>query len=176
MNNGEWDYVSVLERMLFSLKIYDCYPLLNNTVIPLAYKNVNEVEELAKKLVGLGYKDKDDLCNAAKHEYPPVAVIVEPHKKIIREGGGITVMACMCSSRRRKPLYIKDFLNNFEKIIEENDFVFHNLLLLKITNNSKRSKAGVYSLEKDKQIKNNNRLRELVKMVEKYGVRKDGRI
>ena len=171
-SNDEWDYISVLKRLLFSIKIYDCYPLLSNALIPLAFKNVDEVEKLAKKMVDLGYKDNDDLCNATKHKYPPIAVIIEPYKKIIRAGGGITVMACMCSSRRRKPLYIQDFLDNFDKIIIENDFVFHNLLLLKITNNKQRPKVGLYTLEEAKHIKNDARLKELIDMVEKSGGKK----
>ena len=170
--DGEWDYTSVLQRLLYSLKIYDCYPLLSNKMIPLAFKSVDEVEKLANKMVGFGYEDKDGLCNATKREYPPIAVIIEPGKKIIRAGGGITVMACMCSSRRRKPLYIQDLLDNFDKIIIENDFVFHNLLLLKITNNKKRPKVGLYTLEEAKHIKNDARLKELIELVEKSGGKK----
>ena len=146
----KWDYISILERLLYTLKIYDCYPLSSNDLIPLAFKTIDEVEALAKKLLSLKYVDEDDLANCAKHNYPPVAVIVEPNKKSFRAGGSITVMACMCHSMRRKPLYIQDLLNNFDKIITSYDFVFHNLLLLEITNDPKRFNTGLYRLEKTK--------------------------
>ena len=76
----KWDYVSILKRLHYTLKIYDCYPLLSNSLIPLAFKTREEVETLAKKFVSLKYKDTDDLANCTKHKYPPVAVIVEPNK------------------------------------------------------------------------------------------------
>ena len=161
----KWDFVSVLKRLLYTLKIYDCYPLLSNSLIPLAFKTREEVETLAKKFVSLKYKDTDDLANCTKHKYPPVAVIVEPNKKAFRAGGGITVMACMCNSRRRKPLYISDLLEHFEKVITNYDFVYHNLLLLKITSDKSRFKPQVLSLKEAEKIKGNPELEKLIKMV-----------
>lgn len=164
-NNNKWDYVSVLKRLLYTLKIYDCYPLLSNNLIPLAFKTKEEVETLAKKLVSLGFKDIGDFVNCTKHKYPPIAVIVEPNKKEFRAGGGITVMACMCSSRRRKPLFISDLLENFDKIITNHDFVYHNLLLLKITQDKSRFKPQILSLKEAEKIKNDPELEKLIDMI-----------
>ena len=161
----KWDFVSVLKRLLYTLKIYDCYPLLSNNLIPLAFKTREEVETLSKKLVSLKYKDTDDLVNCTKHKYPPVAVIVEPNKKAFRTGGGITVMACMCNSRRRKPLYVSDLLEHFDKVITNHDFVYHNLLLLKITSDKSRLKPQVLSLKEAEKIKGNPELEKLINMV-----------
>ena len=161
----KWDYVSVLNRLLYTLNIYDCYPLLSNNLIPLAFKTRDEVEHLAKKLISMGYSDKDNLVNCTKHKYPPVAVIVEPNKKSFRAGGGITIMACMCSSRRRKPLYISDLLNHFDKIIVHHDFVYHNLLLLDITSNKKRFAPQIMSFEEAEKIDDNPELKKLIKMI-----------
>ena len=161
----KWDYVSVLKRLLYTLKIYDCYPLLSNNSIPLAFKTSEEVEALAKILASLKYKDMNDLANCTKHNYPPVAVIVEPNKRLFKSGGGITVMACMCSSRRRKPLYISDLLKHFDKIITNHDFVYHNLLLLKITSDKSRFKPQVLSLKEAEKIKDNPELEKLIKMI-----------
>ena len=161
----KWDHVSILKRLLYTLKIYNCYPLLSNNLIPLAFKTREEVETLAKKLVSLKYKDTNDLANCTKHEYPPVAVIVEPNKKAFRAGGGITIMACMCSSRRRKPLYISDLLEHFDKIIVNHDFVYHNLLLLKITSDKSRFKPQVLSLKEAEKIKDDPELEKLINMI-----------
>lgn len=161
----KWDFVSVLKRLLYTLKIYDCYPLLSNNFIPIAFKTREEVDTLAKKLISLKYKDTDDLANCTKHKYPPVAVIVEPNKKTIRAGGGITVMACICGSRRRKPLYVSDLLEHFDKIITDHDFVYHNLLLLKITSDKSRFKPQVLSLKEAEKIKGNPELEKLINMV-----------
>ena len=75
-----WDFVSVLKRLLYTLKIYDCYPLLGNDLMPLAFKTSEEVETLVKILASLKYKDMNDLANCTKHNHPPAAVIVEPNK------------------------------------------------------------------------------------------------
>ncbi|MBO5578117.1 MAG: hypothetical protein J5955_03320 [Bacilli bacterium] len=163
----KWDYISIFKRLLYTLKIYDCYPLLSNDLIPLAFKTREEVEVLANKLVSLKYKDKDDLINCTKHKYPPVAVIVESNKKTFRAGGGITVMACLCNSRRRKPLYISDLLEHFDKIIVNHDFVYHNLLLLKVTSDKSRFKPQILSLKEAEKIKNNSELKKLIDMVKK---------
>lgn len=130
-------------------------------------KTREEVEVLANKLVSLKYKDKDDLINCTKHKYPPVAVIVESNKKTFRAGGGITVMACLCNSRRRKPLYISDLLEHFDKIIVNHDFVYHNLLLLKVTSDKSRFKPQILSLKEAEKIKNNSELKKLIDMVKK---------
>lgn len=161
----KWDCISILKRLLYTLKIYDCYPLLSNDLILFAFKAREEVEALAKKLVSLNYKDTDDLVNCTKHEYPPVAVIVEPNNKTFRAGGGITVMACMCNSRRRKPLYISDLLEHFDKIIVNHYFVYHNLLLLKITSDKSRFKPQVPLLKEAEKIKGNSELEKLINMV-----------
>ncbi len=161
----QWDYFSVLQRLVYTLKIFDCYPLLSNDLIPLAFKTSEEVETLAKKLISLNYIDKDDLINCSKRDYPPVAVIIEPNKKIFRSSGGITVMASMCSSRGRKPLYISDLLEHFNKIIIDHDFVYHNLLLLKITSDKNRFDPQILSLKEAEKIKNNVEVKKLVDMV-----------
>ena len=161
----KWDHVSVLKKLLYTLKIYDCYPLLSNNLIPLAFKTSEEVETLAKKLASLKYKDMNDLANCTKHNYPPVAVIVEPNKRLFESGGGRTVMACMCSSRKRKPLYISDLLEHFDKIITNHDFVYHNLLLLKITSDKSRFKPQVLSLKEAERIKDDPELEKLIKMI-----------
>ena len=134
----DWDYVSILKRLLYTLKIYNCYPLLSNRTIQLTYDDPKEVEMLANNLVELGFEDRQDLCHASKHR--PIGILIYPHEKYFRGGPSITVMACMCSSRRRQPLTIKDLLSNLDKIITNYDFVYYNLLLLEI--DQRREKNG----------------------------------
>ena len=168
VGNGKgknWDYLSILKRLVYSLKVYDCYPLLSNSIIPLAYKNLEEIECLANKLIELGYRDLDDLVNCTKHKYRPIAVIIEPHKKIFRDGPSRTVMACMCSSRRRKPLYVNELLEHFEPIIINHDFVYHNLLLLQITKERKREMPKVLTLKEAEKVRGNKELEKLINMV-----------
>ena len=74
-------------------------------------------------------------------------------------------MACMCNSRRRKPLYISDLFEHFEKVITNYDFVYHNLLLLKITSDKSRFKPQVLSLKEAKKIRGNPELEKLINMV-----------
>lgn len=125
-----WNYQSVAKRLIYTLKIYDCYPLLSNNIIQLTIDSLEAVEELTNKLVNFGYQDPHDLCHVSLHEYPPVAVLIKPNEKIIDSSQSGTIMACMCDARKRQPLRIKDILGNFERIIINYDFVFYNLLLL----------------------------------------------
>ena len=122
-----WDYTSVLKRLLYTLRIFDCYPLLSNRIIQLIYGDANEVELLANKLVELGYEDRQDLCHASEHI--PIGMLIFPYEKYFRGSSSITVMACMCSSRKRQPLTPKDVMNHLDKIIINYDFVHWNLLL-----------------------------------------------
>lgn len=161
----KWDYISIFRRLLYTLKIYDCYPLLSNNQIPLAYEASEEIEALAKKLIALGYQDINDLVSCTKHKYPKVAVIVEANRKIFRTSGGITIMVCMCSTRRRKPLYISDLLKHFDKIVVNHDFVYHNLLLLKITEDESRFKPQIISLKEAEKIKDDSKIEKLVRII-----------
>lgn len=141
------------------------YPLLSNELIPLAFHTLDEVEILAKRLIDIGYKDLDDLANCKKHKYPPIAIIIEPPKKLFRDGPNRTIMACMCQSRKRKPLYVNELLNHFDKIITNFDIVFYNRLLLEITNDKTRDMPTILTLEEAERIKNNPSLAKLVEMV-----------
>lgn len=164
-NKDGWDYISVLKRLLYSLKIYDS-PLLSNELIPVVSKNADEIEYLAKRLISLGYIDKDDLANSNKHSYIPKFILIEPNKKIFRDGGGITILSCICSSRKIKPLYVNDLLEHFDKIIVNYDFVYLRLLLLKINLDRTRKTPQLLSLEEARKIKGNKRARNLINMVE----------
>ena len=165
-NGAGWDYLSILRRLLYSLKIYDCYPLLNNDLIPLVFKTREQVEKLAKRLVSLNYLDENDLSNCTQKSYLPAFLVVEPNKKILRFGGGITILACMCNSRERKPLNIDDFLDGFDKLITNYDFVFLNLLLLQVTKDKNRESPQILNLKQARKIKDNPRLAKIIKMID----------
>lgn len=164
-NKDGWAYISVLKRLLYSLKIYDSY-LLSNESIPVVSKNADEIECLAKRLISFGYIDKDDLANSNKHSYIPKFILIEPNKKIFRDGGGITILSCICSSRKIKPLYVNDLLEHFEKIIVNYDFVYLRLLLLKINLDKTRETPQLLNLEEARKIKGNKRVIDLINMVE----------
>ena len=134
----DWNYQSVANRLIYTLKIYDCYPLLSNSIIQLTIDSLDAIIELANKLVNFGYQDPHDLCHVSLREYPPVAVLIKPNEKYFYSSQSGTIMACMCDARKRQPLRIKDILDNFERIIINYDFVFYNLLLLKATRISKK--------------------------------------
>lgn len=165
-NKDGWDYISVLKRLLYSLKIYDSC-LLSNELIPVVSKNADEIECLAKRLISLGYIDKDDLTNSSKHSYIPKFILIEPNKKIFRDGGGITILSCICSSRKIKPLYVNDVLEHFDKVIVNYDFAYLRLLLLKINLDKSREMPQLLSLEEARKIKGNKRIKDLINMVEK---------
>ncbi|HBN00647.1 MAG TPA: hypothetical protein DD384_05455 [Firmicutes bacterium] len=165
-NGAGWDYLSILRRLLYSLKIYDCYPLLNNDLIPLVFKTREQVEELSKRLVSLNYLDENGLSNCTRKSYLPAFLVVEPNKKILRFGGGITILACMCNSRERKPLNIDDFLDGFDKLITNYDFVFLNLLLLQVTKDKNRESPQILNLKQARKIKDNPRLAKIIKMID----------
>ena len=128
--NNKWNYQSVLSRFLYTLKIYDCYPLLTNKFIPLSYKSLDEIETLTKLLK---FKDINHLSHVTKQNKRPISIILEIDKKIIRIGPGITAMAHICNSRRRKPLPIQTLLDNFDKVITNYDFVVYNNLLKRLS-------------------------------------------
>lgn len=161
----EWDYQSVAERLRYTLKIFDCYPLLSNKFIPVKYCSREEIESFAEKMVELGFKDPDDLCNVSKKEYPPVSIFINTKEKAITHGPGITVMACICSSRKREVLSTKEILNNVDKIINNYDFVFYNLLLLEITNKHQGPKSGIYSIKEAEKINGDSKLKKLISII-----------
>ena len=164
-NKDGWGYISVLKRLLYSLKIYDSN-FLSNESIPVVSKNSEEIEYLAKRLISFGYIDKDDLANSNKHSYIPKFIVIEPNKKIFRDGGGITILSCMCSSRKIKPLYVNDVLEHFDKIIVNYDFVYLHFLLFKINLDRSRETPRLLSLEEARKIKGNKRVKDLINMVE----------
>ncbi len=164
-NKDGWDYISVLNRLLYSLKIHDSH-LLNNEYIPVVPKNADEIACLAKRLISIGYIDKDDLVSSNKHSYIPKFILVEPNKKIFRDGGGITILSCICSSRKIKPLYVNDVLEHFDNIIVNYDFVYLRLLLLKINLDKSRETPQLLNLEEARKTKGNKRVKDLINMVE----------
>ena len=164
-NKDGWDYISVLKRLLYSLKIYDSC-LLSNELIPVVSKNADEIEHLAKKLISLGYINKDDLANSNKHSCIPKFILIEPNKKIFKDGGGITILSCMCSSRKIKPLYVNDLLEHFDKIIVNYDFVYLHLLLLKVNLDKSRTAPQLLNLEEARKTKGNKMIADFINMVE----------
>lgn len=150
----KWDYRSVLKRLLYTLRIYDCDPLLGNRCIPACIKAKGEsygpvplkrwldVETLANKLVSLKYEDKDDLAHLSKKLWRPLAVIVEPNEKSFYGCGSVTCMACMVSQMKRDTIYVSDLLQYFDELIVHYDFVFWNLLLLETSPWKKRPRLN----------------------------------
>lgn len=150
----KWDYSSILKRLLYTLRIYDCYPLLGNKVIPACIKAEGEyygpvplkrwqdVETLANKLVSLKYKDENDVAHCLKERCRPIAVVVEPNEKSFYSSGSVTCMACMVSSMKRDTIYVSDLLQYFDELIVHYDFVFWNLLLLETTSWRKRPRLN----------------------------------
>ena len=152
--DNQWDYRSVLKRPLYTLRIYDCDPLLGNKYIPadikaegeyygpVPLKRWQDVETLANKLVPLKYKDESDLAHLSKKLWRPLAVIVEPNEKSFHGSDSVTCMACMVSSMKRNTIYVSDLLQYFDELIVHYDFVFWNLLLLETTSWRKRPRLN----------------------------------
>ena len=163
---GRWDYNSVFKRLLYSLKIYDCHPLLSNKLIPLCYKSREEIVRLVDLLKKDGYQDPRNLSNVLDWEHPPIGVIVESQDKIVRPSYGITVMACLASSRHREDMCVSEFIENYDKLVANYDFVFLNLLLMKITKKKQKEGkiSGIFSIKEAEKI-NNERTKELIKMI-----------
>ena len=79
-------------------------------------------------LISLGYKDVDGLKHTSHNLFNPIGIIIDTDSKSFTSCSSVTIMTCMCSSNRRSPLTIDDFVKHYEKIIINHDFVYHNLL------------------------------------------------
>lgn len=127
--NDKWNYKSILEKLLYTLQLIDYYPITSNSLIQIKIdKSWKEVAQFAKLLISLGYKDTDDLERVRDMFFSPFGILIDTDCKSFTSCSSGTIMACMCSANRRNPLTIDDFIEHYEKIIINHDFVYHNLL------------------------------------------------
>ena len=58
-----------------------------------------------------------------------------------------TGMASFCCCAKRKPLYVKEIIDNFKKLIDELDIVFYNKLLNECVRDPNRPSGTIASIK-----------------------------
>lgn len=117
--------------------------LIKNNQYHLATKTLEEIDILVKLLKERGYKILHNLENVLSFDRVPVGLCIDNGfdntngGKCIFQSNG-TCMACFCSCSGKKPLYVKEVIDNIVKLIDELDINFYNELLDKGTKEKDR--------------------------------------
>ena len=108
--------------------------LVSNHQYHLATKTLEEIDTLVKLLKERGYKIHHNLENVLSFDKVPVGLCID--NGLDNTNGGkclfqsnITCMACYCNWSGKKPLYVKEVIDNITKLIDELDINFYNELL-----------------------------------------------
>ena len=115
--------------------------LLNNHQYHLSVDTLEEVDTLVKLLKERGYKIHHNLENVLSFKEKPVGLCIDNGFEGNKNGGkcifqsGVTCMACYCSWSKRRPLRVKEVIDNIVTLIDELDIKFYNQLL---NNDSKK--------------------------------------
>lgn len=117
--------------------------LINNHQYHLAPQSLEEIDILVKLLKERGYRIHHNLENVLSFERMPVGLCVDNGFDDSNGGkclfqSSITCMACYCMWSKRKPLYVKEVIDNITKLIDELDIEFYNELLDKGTKEKDR--------------------------------------
>ena len=109
--------------------------LISNHQYHLAAKSLEEIDVLVKLLKERGYRICHNLENVLSFNRVPVGLCIDNGFEDSANGGkcifqsNVTCMACFCTSTQRKPLYVKEVIDNIGKLIDELDIKFYNELL-----------------------------------------------
>lgn len=111
--------------------------LVNNHQYHLATKSLEEIDTLVKLLKDRGYKIHHNLENVLSFDKVPVGLCID--NGLDNTNGGkclfqsnVTCMACYCIWSGKKPLQVKEVIDNITKLIDELDINFYNELLDKL--------------------------------------------
>lgn len=108
--------------------------LLHNHQYHISVKSKEEIYELVQALKARGYQIHHNLDNVLSFDRLPVGLCID-NGLDPRNGGkciftsNVTCMACYCSWSKRKPLTVRQVLDNITKLIDELDVDFYNRLL-----------------------------------------------
>ena len=108
--------------------------LISNHQYHIVPDSLEEIDILVKLLKVRGYKILHNLENVLTFERKPVGLCID--NGIDNDNGGkclfqsnVTCMGCFCTWSERKPLRVKEIIDNIEKLIDELDIEFYNKLL-----------------------------------------------
>ena len=126
--------------------------LLHNHQYHVAPKSLKEINTLVKLLKVRGYKIYHNLENVLSFTRLPVGLCID--NGIDSSNGGkciftsnITCMACYCNWSKRKPLYVKEIIDNIDKLIDHPDIEFYNDLLDKTYQEKERPSGVLISIQ-----------------------------
>ena len=129
--------------------------LVSNHQYHLATKTLKEIDTLVKLLKERGYRICHNLENVLNFEKVPIGLCIDNGLDDTNKGkciftSSVTCMCCYCVSTGKKPLYVKEVIDNIVKLIDELDINFYNELLNKGTKEKDRPCGTMVCLEKMK--------------------------
>ena len=129
----------------------------------LAYKDKNQIKELITFLKGKGYKNTYELDDGNIDHMRIPAINVDSDNKIIRSESS-TIMCCWCSYNR-KPLYIDEFINLYQRIVVNKDYDYYHYLTKKNYLDSSRHSGRLVSIDEMKYIKDNPKINRIITLI-----------
>lgn len=132
---------------------------IEDVYLPIAYKKPEEASRLAAFLLEKGFKGEPNPIS------PIDVIVVRVGQKSFDASDSITCIACWCGGKR-KPLYVEEFIDDYERIVVQGDVDFYEQLVRLNNLDEKRPGGGILSADEAKRIKGDKRLQELIEMVE----------
>ena len=128
--------------------------LVSNHQYHVAPRSLEEIDILVKLLKERGYQIHHNLENALSFKTLPVGLCIDNGFPNNHNGGkclfqsNVTCMACYCNWSKKKPLYVKEVIENITKLIDELDINFYNELLDKGSQEKDRPNGIILCLNK----------------------------
>ena len=111
----------------------------------LSYKNKNSLFNFLTRLKNDGYSLHHGLDDCYKITERIIGICVDFENKTVFQLN-VTCMACWCDNKR-KPLYVEEINDNYERLISNKDYSFYNELVEKHSKDRNRSSGMILKLD-----------------------------
>ena len=127
--------------------------LVSNHQYHVVPRSLEEIDILVKLLKERGYQIHHNLENVLSFDRLPVGLCIDNGFDYTNGGkclfqSNVTCMACYCNWSNKKPLYVKEVIDNITKLIDELDINFYNDLLDKGSQEKDRPSGIILCLNK----------------------------
>ena len=136
--------------------------LISNHQYHVSPQSLEEIDTLVKLLKDRGYKIYHNLENVSNFKRMPIGLCIDNGFDNTNGGkcvfqANATGMACYCNWSKRKPLYVKEVIDNFNKLIDELDIEFYNKLLDEGLKDTKRPSGFIVSIDNLQKLLHKNK-------------------
>jgi len=108
----------------------------------LAYKKKDSINELVQRLKRDGFEIYHFLDDVYKIKEHIIGICIDLKDKVVFQLN-TTCMAAWSGGKRR-PLYVEEIIDNYDRLIIGKDFDYYKLLVNKYSNDTSRPIGGIY--------------------------------